>query len=184
MQVLDCELPDVKVLVPRVHADERGVFVETYQRERYRELGIAVEFVQDNLSVSRRTGTVRGLHFQTEPFAQAKLVRVVRGRILDVAVDLRRSSPRFGRSVAVELSAENWKQLFVPVGFAHGFCTLEPDTEVAYKVSSLYAPQHDAGLIWNDPDLGIDWPVGADEAVLSDKDRQLPRLRDVAITFD
>jgi dTDP-4-dehydrorhamnose 3,5-epimerase len=127
---------------------------------------------------------VRGLHFQARPFAQDKLIRVVRGRILDAAVDLRRSSRTFGRHVAIELSAENWQQLLVPIGFAHGFCTLEPDTEVLYKVTAPYSGQHDLGLAWNDPDLGIAWPVMPDAAILSDKDRQQPRLADVSSYFD
>ena len=135
--------------------------------------------MQDNHSLSAAAGTIRGLHFQIAPHAQAKLVRVVRGRVLDVAVDLRRSSPTFGRHFAVELSADNWAQLFVPVGFAHGFCTLTEDVEVLYKVSELYSPAHDRGLAWDDPDLAIAWPVAAPSAVLSDKDRRWPRLRDL-----
>ncbi|MFA6205266.1 MAG: dTDP-4-dehydrorhamnose 3,5-epimerase, partial [Methylocystis sp.] len=141
------------------------------------------DFVQDNHSLSRDVGTVRGLHFQTAPFAQDKLVRVVSGRILDVAVDLRRSSQTFGRHVVVELSKENWRQLFIPIGFAHGFVTLEPDTEVIYKVTNFYSPQHDCGVAWDDPDIGIAWPAAAESAVLSDKDRKWPRLRDLAEVF-
>ena len=123
------------------------------------------------------------MHFQTAPFAQDKLVRVISGRILDVAVDLRRSSPTFGRHVVVELSKENWRQLFIPIGFAHGFVTLEPDTEVIYKVTNFYSPQHDCGVAWDDPDIGIAWPADAESAVLSDKDRKWPRLRDLAEVF-
>jgi dTDP-4-dehydrorhamnose 3,5-epimerase len=141
------------------------------------------DFVQDNHSLSRDVGTVRGLHFQTAPFAQDKLVRVVSGAILDIAVDLRRSSPTFGRHVVVELSKENWRQLFIPIGFAHGFVTLEPDTEVIYKVTNFYSPQHDCGVAWDDPDIGVDWPVAAESVVLSDKDRKWPRLRDLQEVF-
>ena len=140
--------------------------------------------MQDNHSLSAAVGTVRGLHYQIPPHPQAKLVRVLRGSILDIAVDLRRSSPHFGRHVAAELSADNAAQLYVPVGFAHGFCTLEPDTEVAYKVTDLYAPELDRGLAWDDPDLGLPWPFGAAEVTLSDKDRRAPRLRDLPHCFD
>ena len=134
-------------------------------------------------SLSTNVGVIRGLHFQTEPFAQDKLVRVARGRILDVAVDLRRSSPTFGRHVAVELSADDWRQLLLPVGFAHGFCVLEPNTEVLYKVTNFYSRTNEFGLAFDDPDLNIDWPAPPAKALLSDKDRQWPRLRDLAQTF-
>jgi dTDP-4-dehydrorhamnose 3,5-epimerase len=147
------------------------------------DAGIAIDFVQDNHSLSAAVGTVRGLHFQTAPFAQAKLIRVVRGRIFDVAVDIRRSSPTFGKHVAVELSAENWRQLLVPVGFAHGFCTLEPDCEIQYKVSAYYSAADDFGLAWDDPALGIPWPVRSEEAVLSDKDRRQPTLAELPAYF-
>lgn len=167
----------------RRFADARGVFVETYSRRDFTALGIAEEFVQDNQSLSTQAGTIRGLHFQVAPAAQAKLVRVLRGRILDVAVDLRSGSATYGRHVSAELSAENGLMLYVPVGFAHGFCTLEPNTEVAYKVTSLYAPDCDRGLAWDDPALGIDWPVARDAAVLSDKDRRHPRLAELGRVF-
>src|SRR5262249_10477793 len=156
---------------------------ETFNRKRLADAGIDLDFVQDNHSLSGQRGVVRGLHFQIPPFAQDKLVRVVRGRIYDVAVDIRRSSPTYGRHVGVELSGENWKQLFVPAGFAHGFVTLDPDTEVIYKVTNYYAPSHDRGLIWNDPDLGINWPIAAGEAILSDKDKVLPRFADLKSEF-
>jgi dTDP-4-dehydrorhamnose 3,5-epimerase len=168
------DIPDVKILTPKRFGDQRGFFSEVYNRKRLAEAGITIEFIQDNHSWSAEPGTVRGLHFQSRPFAQDKLVRVARGRILDVAVDIRRSSPTYGRHVAVELSAENWRQLLVPVGFAHGFCTLDPDTEVLYKVSGDYSPQHDHGLAWDDPALGIPWPVAPEKAILSDKDRRHP----------
>jgi dTDP-4-dehydrorhamnose 3,5-epimerase len=167
----------------RRFTDNRGVFVETYSRRDFTVLGIAEEFVQDNQSLSRQAGTVRGLHFQVAPAAQAKLVRVLRGRILDVAVDLRAASPTFGRHVAAELSAENGFMLYVPVGFAHGFSTLEDGTEVAYKCSALYEPSCDRGLDWADPALGIDWRVAPERAVLSDKDRRHPRLADLGRVF-
>ena len=159
------------------------MFSETYNAKTFAEGGIDVVFVQDNQSMSRPKGTVRGLHFQTEPFAQDKLVRVTRGAILDVAVDLRRAAPTYGQSVAVVISAEEWNQLFIPKGFAHGFCTLEPDTEVLYKVTNLYSAEHDRGLLWSDPDLGINWPVSAELAILSDKDKIHPRLKDLPAYF-
>jgi dTDP-4-dehydrorhamnose 3,5-epimerase len=176
-------LPEVKIVNPQRIGDQRGFFSETYNRQRFAEEGIDVEFVQDNHSLSAVPGTVRGLHFQSEPFAQAKLVRVVRGRILDVAVDIRRSSPTFGKHVSVELSAGNGLQLLVPVGFAHGFCTLEPDTEIVYKVSEYYSAAHDCGLRWNDPVLGIEWPVAPADAVLSDKDKKQPLLAELPAYF-
>ncbi len=176
-------IPDVKIVTPKRFGDDRGFFCETYNRQRFAQAGIAIEFVQDNHSLSVSAGTVRGLHFQNAPFAQAKLVRVVRGRILDVAVDLRRSSPTYGQHVAVELSADQGCQMFIPVGFAHGFCTLEPDTEIAYKVSAYFSAAHDCGLAFDDPALGIDWPVDPAWAVLSDKDRRQPRLADLPVYF-
>lgn len=171
------------VLAMRRFADARGAFVETYSRRDFVAIGIADEFVQDNQSLSVKAGTVRGLHFQLPPVPQAKLVRVLRGRILDVAVDLRAHSPSFGRHVAVELSAENGLMLYVPVGFAHGFVTREPNTEVAYKVTAFYSPECDRGVAWDDPELGIPWEVDPAEAVLSDKDRRWPRLADLAPCF-
>jgi len=176
--VTELEIPAVKLITPVKHGDSRGFFSETYNRSDLAAAGITTEFVQDNHSLSGPRGTLRGLHYQLPPFAQDKLLRVVRGSVLDIAVDLRSGSPTFGRHVSVVLSAENWTQVLVPAGFAHGFCTLEPDTEVIYKVSDYYAPEHDRGLLWNDPDLGIEWPVGAEDALLSDRDRKHPRLRD------
>jgi dTDP-4-dehydrorhamnose 3,5-epimerase len=171
------------LIAPRRHGDHRGFFMETYSARDFAALGIPDPFVQDNHSLSAAAGTVRGLHFQIPPHSQAKLVRVLRGAILDVAVDIRRSSPTYGRHVAVELSASNAYQLYIPVGFAHGFCTLEPDTEVAYKVTDLYAPECDRAIAWNDPDLALPWPVGPDRAQLSEKDRRAPRLRDLPPCF-
>lgn len=167
----------------RRFADARGAFVETYNRRDFTAVGIGEEFVQDNQSVSTHVGTVRGLHFQRRPHAQAKLVRVLRGRVLDVAVDMRAGSPTFGRHVAVELSAENGRMLYVPVGFAHGFVTREPMTEVAYKVTALYAPDCDGGVFWNDPAIGIDWGVAEAAATLSDKDQRLPRMAELGPVF-
>ena len=154
------------MLNPRKFNDGRGFFSEVYDRRTLAEAGVCTDFVQDNHSLSTLKGTVRGLHFQTPPHAQDKLVRVVRGSVFDVAVDLRRSSPTYGRHVSVVLSSEAWNQILVPVGFAHGLMTLEPNTEVVYKVSHYYAPEHDMGLLWNDPTLGIRWPIPEDEAVL------------------
>ena len=179
----DLEIEGLKLVAPRKFDDERGFFCETHNAATWAKAGLHYQFVQDNHSLSRDVGTVRGLHYQTAPFAQDKLVRVIRGRILDVAVDLRRSSPTFERHVAVELSRENWRQLFIPAGFAHGFMTLEPDTEVLYKVTNFYSPRHDFGLAWDDPDLGVDWPVAPERATLSARDRQWPRLRDLAEVF-
>ncbi|MBV8662768.1 MAG: dTDP-4-dehydrorhamnose 3,5-epimerase, partial [Hyphomicrobiales bacterium] len=175
MLVENTAIPDVKIITTKKFGDHRGFFSETYNRRAWAEAGIDLEFVQDNHSRSAEVGTIRGLHFQSAPFAQDKLVRVTRGRILDVAVDLRRSSPTFGQHVAVELSQENWRQLLVPIGFAHAFCTLEPDTEVLYKVTNYYSPAHGHGLAFDDPALGIAWPVEAERAILSDKDRRHPR---------
>lgn len=179
MRIESTEIAAVKILTPKRHGDARGWFAETWKREALVEAGTAIDFVQDNESLSAETGTLRGLHFQSPPFAQDKLVRVVRGRILDVAVDIRRQSPTYGRHIAVELSAEDGRQLLVPVGFAHGFVTLEPDTQVLYKVSAPYAPAHDHGLAFDDPALGIAWPFPPERLILSDKDRRHPRLADL-----
>ena len=184
MQVRTLRIPDVKVLIPRKFGDRRGFFSEVYSQATLAEAGIDTRFVQDNHSLSARRGTVRGLHFQTPPHAQDKLVRVVRGSVFDVAVDLRRSSPTYGRHASAVLSAEAWNQILIPVGFAHGFMTLEPDTEIIYKVSDYYAPEHDRGLRWNDPALGIRWPIPEDEAILSDKDRAQPGFAGFETPFE
>lgn len=183
MQIEELAIPQVKLLHTKRHEDERGYFYETYNQKRLSQSGIDVEFVQDNLSFSTKAPTVRGLHFQCPPFAQAKLVRVQYGAIYDVAVDLRQGSPTFGTHVGVTLSADNGQQLFVPVGFAHGFMTLEPRTVVAYKVSSHYAPALDGGLLWNDPDLGIEWPLSSANPILSEKDQLLPSLSEFENPF-
>ena len=181
MQVTELAIPDVKVLTIRRHGDDRGFFSETYNAWAFAEAGIAAKFVQDNHSLSREKHTVRGLHLQLEPMAQAKLVRVPRGRILDVAVDVRRGSPTFGQHVIAEISAEAWNAIYVPAGFAHGFCTLEPDTEVVYKVNAYYSPEHERGILWNDPALDIAWPTR--EPQLSAKDRTYPKLADAPTFF-
>uniref|UniRef100_A0A9E8CKU6 dTDP-4-dehydrorhamnose 3,5-epimerase n=1 Tax=Bosea sp. NBC_00436 TaxID=2969620 RepID=A0A9E8CKU6_9HYPH len=184
LSVEDTAIPAVKIITPKKFGDHRGFFSETWSRKAFAEAGLDLDFVQDNQSLSAPVGTLRGLHFQSPPFAQDKLVRVTRGRILDVAVDIRASSPTFGKHVAVELSAENWRQLLVPIGFAHGFVTLEPDTEVLYKVTAPYAPENDHGLAFDDPALGIDWRLPLSELTLSDKDRKHPRLAEMLRYFD
>jgi dTDP-4-dehydrorhamnose 3,5-epimerase len=177
-------LPEIKLIrAPRLR-DQRGYFAETYVRRDFAAAGIPIEFLQDNESLSHARGTVRGLHFQIPPFAQAKLIRVLAGRIFDACVDLRRSSPRYGQHASVELSAASGDQLFVPAGFAHGFCTLEPDTTVLYKVDAVYSAEHDRGIAWSDPALAIAWPVSAEAAILSAKDTALPPLRDLPVYFD
>jgi len=176
-------IPDVKILRPKKHGDARGFFSETYSQRAVAEAGIDLTFVQDNHAFSASNGTLRGLHFQTPPFAQDKLVRVIHGSILDVAVDLRRASPTYGQHVAAVISAQDWNQVLVPVGFAHGLLTLEPDTEVLYKVTNYYSPQHDFGLLWNDPALAIAWPVSETDAILSAKDKVQPRLADLPAYF-
>ncbi len=184
MQVTRTEIEGVLVLKPKRYEDERGYFCEVFREEAFAALGLKAHFVQDNHSFSRAAGTVRGLHFQIPPFAQGKLVRAAAGAILDVAVDLRRASPSFGRFVAVRLSAEEGNQLYLPEGFAHGFCTLEADTEVLYKVTNYYSREHERGLLWNDPALAIPWPVGEEGALLSEKDRRHPRLCELPHYFD
>jgi dTDP-4-dehydrorhamnose 3,5-epimerase len=175
---------DVKLIRTSRFSDARGYFCETFQRADFAAQGLDNDFLQDNQSSSDRSGTVRGLHFQRPPFAQTKLVRVLRGSIFDVAVDLRRSSPSFGRHIAIKLSSEGNEQLLVPVGFAHGFCTLEPDTIVFYKVDQVYSAAHDDGVNWADPGLGIEWPVSSANAILSEKDRVLPMLADLDPVFE
>lgn len=178
------DIPDVKIVTARRIGDSRGYFSEVWSRRRFAEAGLDHDWVQINHSLSGEVGTLRGLHFQAQPFAQDKLVRVVRGRVLDVAVDIRAGSPTFGQHVAIELSAENGRQLLLPVGFAHGFCSLEPDTEVLYQVTAYYSAEHDRGLAFDDPQLGIDWPFAADRLKLSDKDRKHPRLADMPVHFE
>lgn len=175
MNVERLAIPDVLLLTPSRYADPRGFFSETWNQRRYAELGIPGPFVQDNHSVSGPRGVLRGLHLQIAPSVQGKLVRVVRGAIWDVAVDVRHGSPHYGRYVGAELSAADWRQLWIPEGFLHGFCTLEPDTEVIYKVTADYDRAAERGVVWDDPDLAIDWPVYG-QPLLSEKDAALPRL--------
>lgn len=174
MESIATELPGLVLLKPRRFGDERGWFAETWNRATFRAAGITTDFIQDNMSRTTRAGTVRGLHYQAPPAAQAKLIHVPKGRILDVVVDLRRGQPTYGAHLAVELSAEDGTQLFVPEGFAHGFCTLEPDVVVAYKVSAPYAPTHERVIHWRDPDLAIDWPVAPEAAILAGRDAAAP----------
>ena len=183
MRVIETAIPDVKRVIPVRHGDDRGWFSEVFRADQLAAGGIATTFVQDNQSFSAPEGTVRGLHFQTPPAAQAKLVRVLAGAVLDVAVDIRTGSPTFGRHVAVRLDADAGEQLFVPAGFAHGFCTLVPDTMVAYKVDAYYSPQCDRSLLWSDPALAISWPVSEAEAHLSGKDMRAPRLAELGPAF-
>ena len=177
-------IPAVKLITPARISDSRGFFSETYRRDAFAQGGIDLDFIQENHSLSAEAGTIRGLHYQVHPFAQDKLVRVVRGRILDVALDIRRTSPTFGRHVAHELSSENWRQMLVPIGFAHAFCTLEPNTEVVYKVSHYYSREHEHGVVWNDSDLAIAWPLSGRAPQMSEKDKLLPKLRDQTRLFD
>ncbi len=175
MQVLSTKFEGVKIIEPRVHGDARGFFMESYNFAMFKELGIDVAFVQDNHSLSAEAGTIRGLHYQLNPFAQTKLVRVISGSIYDVVVDIRLGSPTYGHWEAFILNDDNKRQVLVPHGFAHGFCTLEPNTQVVYKVDNYYSPTHDRGIRWNDPELGIDWPT--QQPILSQKDQEHPSLK-------
>jgi dTDP-4-dehydrorhamnose 3,5-epimerase len=182
-EVRQLEIRDVLLVRPSKFADRRGYFMETYNRSEYSALGISCEFIQDNQAMSVASGTIRGLHFQHPPRAQAKLVRVLKGRVYDVAVDLRRGSPTYGRWYATILSDAGREQLFVPRGFAHGYCTLEPNTEIAYKVDEYYESDYDAGLRWNDPTIGIKWPVIDSEVVLNERDQTLPLFTEFETPF-
>jgi dTDP-4-dehydrorhamnose 3,5-epimerase len=176
MEFIQTELKDAWLIKPKVFRDERGFFLESYSKKVFQEKGIDCDFIQDNHSLSVAKGVLRGVHFQREPMAQAKLVRVIRGKVFDAIVDLRPDSPTFGRWQGFELSAENFLLLFVPRGFGHGFCTLEENTEFVYKVDNYYSPEHDSGIVWNDPDLKIDWPV--ENPILSEKDKNLGSFKE------
>ena len=179
VEVRALDIAGVCEIRTRRFVDERGFFSEVWNADSWAEAGLATKFVQDNHSLSRRAGVLRGLHFQTPPFAQEKLVRVTRGSIFDVAVDLRQGSISFGKYVSLVVSAKDWNQMLIPEGFAHGFLTLEPNTEVQYKVSRFYSEAHDRGIRFDDPAIAIDWPIAADKLILSDKDRSAPSLADV-----
>lgn len=183
MQIECAAISDVLVLRAKKHGDERGFLSETFKRSALQDAGVTHDWAQENHAYSAQAGVVRGLHFQRPPSAQAKLIRVTRGAIFDVAVDLRSGSKTYGRHVAIELSAESWTQVYVPSGFAHGYCTLLADTEVIYKLSADYAPADEGGLLWNDPDLGITWPIGAQNAILNARDQNWPRLKDFTSPF-
>ena len=183
MEILETDIPDVKIIRPKKFGDHRGFFSETYNKKILAEYGIDLDFVQDNHSLSVEKGVIRGLHYQTPPYAQDKLVRVIRGSILDVAVDIRKDSPTYGKHIKAIISANDWNQILVPIGFAHGFCTLEPDTEVIYKVTNYYSPENDAGIYWNDEELGIEWPIPEEHAILSDKDKRQPKFSQLKSVF-
>ena|ERR1700722_4853055 len=176
--VKELAIPDVKLLMPKLHQDDRGYVTEIVHENQMLELGIPIKFMQENQSMSRKKYTVRGMHGQKPPHAQAKLVRVLHGKILDIAIDVRLGSPTYGKHVSALLSDEEVTQMFIPAGFLHGFCTLADDTVVLYKMSSLYTPGNEVGVIWNDPDLDIEWPVDPKDAILSGKDEKLPRFKD------
>jgi dTDP-4-dehydrorhamnose 3,5-epimerase len=183
VQVLPTPIDDVKLVKLRVFGDARGQFFETWNLQKFTEAGLPMNFVQDNQAGSAAAGTMRGLHYQTAPHAQGKLIGVIRGSIFDVAVDIRHGSPTFGRSIGVTLAAAEPARLWIPAGFAHGYVTLEPDTEVVYKVTSGYAPQAEGGIRWNDPAIGIDWPIPPAEMIVNDRDRNWPLLADAPIHF-
>ena len=184
VQTMETALPEIKVVMPRRIGDARGFFSEVWNARDFASAGIDAAFVQDDRIRDPLKGTLRGLHYQVPPVAQGKLVRVTRGAIFDVAVDIRRGSPSFGRHAAAVLTADNWYQLWIPPGFAHGYCTLKDDTEVQYKTTDFYSPAHDRGIAWNDPVLMITWPVTAKTAIVSDRDSALPRLAQQSDLFD
>jgi dTDP-4-dehydrorhamnose 3,5-epimerase len=182
VKVQELKLPGVYRIEPKVHTDARGFFIESYNYRTLLELGIHCTFIQDNQSLSIDKGTIRGLHYQLNPKAQTKLVSVIAGAIYDVVVDIRRTSPTYGQWVGEVLSAENYRQLLISPGFAHGFCTLQPQTKVMYKVDDYYSPEHERGILWDDPSLDIDWPTN--QPIVSDKDLTLPRFIDAELSFE
>ena len=183
MEIIKTEIEGVVILEPRVFGDSRGYFMESYSERDFNSNVREVNFVQDNESLSSY-GVVRGLHFQKPPYAQSKLVRVVKGKVLDVAVDIRKGSPTFGKHVAVELSADNHRQVFIPKGFAHGFAVLSDEAVLQYKCDNFYSPEHEGSVAWNDPELSIDWQIPSDKVILSAKDQNCPKLKDVEGLFD
>jgi dTDP-4-dehydrorhamnose 3,5-epimerase len=183
LEVRSLEIPEIKVLRADRRVDGRGYVVSTYSRQGLEDTGVTFEIEHENHCWSARAGTIRGFHYQLPPFGQPKLIRVTRGRIFDVNVDLRRGSPTFGRHVSVELDPEGWSQILVPEGFAHCYCTLTDDVEVIFKLGQAYAPSYARGLRWNDPDLGVEWPIGANEAIVLPRDLDRPRFRDLTELF-
>ncbi|WP_164667414.1 dTDP-4-dehydrorhamnose 3,5-epimerase [Virgibacillus doumboii] len=181
MKIVDTKIEDIKIIEPDVFQDNRGFFMESYNLRKFEEIGLSYNFIQDNHSLSADKDVIRGLHYQLNPKAQTKLVRVITGAIYDVAVDIRKGSPTFGQWVGVTLSAENHRMLLVPKGFAHGFCTLAENTHVQYKVDAYYSKENDRGIRWDDPEIGIDWPASA--PVLSEKDANQPFLKESEINF-
>ena len=183
MKITPLDLDGLLLVEPARHGDARGFFSEVFRRDTFEAAAGPVAFLQDNHSRSRRRGVIRGLHYQAPPFAQGKLVRVTRGAVYDVAVDARRGSPTFGRHIGVELSEDNWRQLWIPPGFLHGFCTLTDDVEFLYKVTAYYSPEHDGAVAFDDPAIGVAWPLDGVEAMVSDKDRAAPKLADMPAVF-
>ena len=182
MKIQETGLDGVLLLEPTVFGDHRGFFMESYTKKKFEEMGLSYDLIQDNHSLSSESGTLRGLHYQTNPMALTKIVRCTRGGILDVVVDIRKGSPTFGRWISAKLTAENKLQIVVPKGFAHGICTLEDNTEIMYKVDEYYSPEHDKGILWSDPGLAIDWPI--EKPILSDKDKTQPLLNDAENNFE
>lgn len=182
MKIIETKFKDVKLIEPKVYSDQRGFFMESYNKRIFEEIGINFNFVQDNHSLSKEPGTIRGLHYQLNPKSQTKLIRVLSGAIFDVIVDLRKNSMTFGKWEGFILSEFNYRNLLIPNGFAHGFCTLVPNTQIFYKVDKFYSPKHDRGILWNDPTLNISWPTS--NPILSDKDKHQPKFKDAELNFD